>query len=144
MTLILSSSSCITINPSSPQLTPEPEPAPAAELAAPQLIYPKNGARDVNSCVIFAWRTAPNADTYTVEMSKYPEVSHDLLGTGYLYSDTGYLRLDEVAFFCLRDDLPNATQYYWRVTAISKDGKRAYSDIWTFVTCNPLPAPAPE
>jgi hypothetical protein len=92
--------------------------------AAAALITPSNGASDVSTTPSFAWNSATQAVTYTLQIDDQADFSspeHEITTAGTSYDLPGNQPLNE------------GTLYYWRVIAHNICGSTA-SAPFTFTT----------
>jgi hypothetical protein len=91
--------------------------------SAPTLSSPSNNATDINVPVTLQWNASNRAESYTVQVSKNPNMSSPVISqsgiTGTSYEVSG---LDYV------------TQYYWRVRAVNPAGNSSWSTTYNFTT----------
>jgi type IX secretion system substrate protein/fibronectin type III domain protein len=87
------------------------------------LSIPENEATKIEIAPTLEWKETPNAETYTIQISKDAEFEQILI------EQTGILVLNyDVA------DLENYTTYYWRVHGENYDKTGEWSEVWSFRT----------
>lgn len=90
----------------------------------PTLVEPINGTSNVSLTPNFIWNEAPQAQNYTIE------VSRDFGFTNLIASDTG---LTSPAW-SIATELATSTRYYWRVKASNPCGLNITSGVFSFTT----------
>jgi uncharacterized protein YjdB len=91
--------------------------------SAPQLESPINNATGVAKNPVLKWKTAANAQTYQLQVSKT--------------QDFGILAINADNLNSLQFSpqiLENNTSYFWRVRAKNSKGTSSWSSIWNFKT----------
>ena len=91
--------------------------------STPQLLYPGNSARNINTSPSVRWSDTPGAMIYTAEISE-----DSLFQTGYIFNNN----LTSTSWNL--NNLKNGTVYYWRVSAANSSGTSAYSQVFWFLT----------
>lgn len=89
---------------------------------APRLVAPANAAVDVAIPAVLAWLPSANAASYAVQFSATgqfngEEETFDALDTAHLL-----------------DELPEGTQFFWRVQGRNAFGESEWSESWSFTT----------
>ncbi|WP_340105580.1 T9SS type A sorting domain-containing protein [Rhodohalobacter sp. 8-1] len=109
--------------------TTEQEPTePPAKVT---LLTPEDGSVDVTTSPVYTWESIANAETYTLQISKFEDFSE-------LENDFTELRSTERII----RNYDFSTQYFWRVRAFNDGGAGEWSDVWTFTTMDePITVP---
>lgn len=89
----------------------------------PTLVSPNNKLTQVPENKTLRWNAPASSETYTLE------ISNDQNFTSTLFSDS---TLTTTSF--QPDFLQRATNYFWRVKAINRYGKSAWSEVFSFTT----------
>ncbi|MCL6260786.1 Ig-like domain-containing protein [Aquiflexum sp. TKW24L] len=109
--------------------TIKPIPVPAA----PNLVSPSNGAKDLSVSPRLQWNTVTGAKTYRVQISK--EINFATLSLDNAAVTSNSLQVS---------GLQDGVTYYWRVRATNESGSSSYSSVWSFQTkLAAIPPPAP-
>jgi hypothetical protein len=87
----------------------------------PQLTSPANHALDVALPVGLQWETAPNADTYGIQVAS-DEMFTTIVAEAEAISDTEFSV----------DDLNPGSTYFWRVRSYGNGETSDWSDVWDF------------
>lgn len=98
--------------------------------AVPQLESPVNSATGMATNSILKWKSAANAQTYQLQVSKT--------------QDFGTLITNAENLTSLQYTVQNLelnTQYFWRVRAKNSNGTSSWSSIWNFKTVTSLSIP---
>jgi predicted phage tail protein len=96
----------------------------------PQLESPVNSATGIATNSILKWKSAANAQTYQLQVSKTQDF-------GTLISNIENLTSLQHSV----QNLELNTQYFWRVRAKNSNGTSSWSSIWNFKTLASLPIP---
>lgn len=101
--------------------TTEQEPTdPPAKVT---LLTPEDESVDVTASPVYTWESIADAETYTLQVSKFDDFSK-------LENDFTELRTTERII----RNYDFSTQYFWRVRAFNDGGAGEWSDVWTFTT----------
>jgi uncharacterized protein YjdB len=98
--------------------------------AIPTLSSPADNSTGLATSLKLTWNAVPNANSYSIEVSKNPDFSSLVINRSSLTSN-------EFTASGLQEDSP----YYWRVRATNSAGSSPYSTVWTFRTIKPLVVP---
>jgi hypothetical protein len=98
-------------------------------LLSPELISPINGSVDLLLNVTFEWNGVENAVSYALEIANDNSFASPIFNQSDIIDTT--LILDESI-------LQGLVQYYWRVNARDAERISDWSDIWSFITEDPL------
>lgn len=104
-------------------LTAKGEGAPVV-IAAPQPVYPADGANDVANLATFEWSGTPGATSYDLQILRQMEGDSMSL----IIDSTG------VEGSSLKASLEGNTKYLWRVRAAVGDFKSQWTQLTSFVT----------
>jgi uncharacterized protein YjdB len=99
--------------------------------AIPTLSSPADNTTGLETSINLTWNPVPNAETYTIELSKNPDFSS-------LVVNNNSLKTNEFTVSGLQEE----TSYYWRVKATNSAGSSPYSSVWTLRTVKPIVVPA--
>ena len=97
------------------------------------LLLPVNGATNIPNSILFKWSNAyqPNFFRFQISTdSTFENIIHD-------YSDLSDTLINI-------DSLNYNTKYYWRIVTLSKDNNKYLSNIFWFITVNPVLISNPE
>lgn len=94
---------------------------------APDLLSPEDGAIEIPTSVRLEWAEAPDATSYSIQVSSKADFS-TLLVDEENFSEPSF----EVS--TLKED----TEYFWRVRAANEAGVSPFSDAFSFFTVEPL------
>lgn len=100
------------------------------QLAQPNLLAPANGENLLSRRPTFEWENVPGAASYNIQVS-----------TSNSFSTTVINAISSVPSYTHSADLNTNTLYYWRVNASGPNGSSPWSEIRSFRTPNPPPAP---
>ncbi|MCL6613377.1 MAG: hypothetical protein K6U03_01955, partial [Firmicutes bacterium] len=106
----------------------EAPPAPKEIPGSFTLVEPANLSMEVPLRPSFAWNAAPKAKSYTLQIARDEEFSQMVLEVPDLRTTS----------YKLPEELDEGRRYYWRVTAVGKDGStEAEGAPWWFATVGP-------
>lgn len=88
----------------------------------PVLLSPADGAIDMDSDQILTWNDDPNASSYEVHVSEFPDFSVLLIDSSVVFNSF------------LAQDLEYNTQYFWRIKTVNDCGESSYSAPFAFTT----------
>lgn len=97
--------------------------------AAPILVSPLDSSVGVSRNPLLDWNNVPNATSYRVMVSIYPDFLSTVVNTTVTTSQ-----------YTVSTALAYNTKYYWRVNATNSSGTGPWSVIWNFTTIPNLPA----
>ena len=86
------------------------------------LIAPPNTASDLDQTVDLVWNAAPNADSYTVQVSP----------TGAFAGEETITSATDTTMSL--SDLKDGAEYFWRVKGTNNSGDGDWSETWSFKT----------
>ena len=92
---------------------------------APNLIFPGNGAENIQLTLHLNWGDTYGAETYAVQVSVEEDFSNLLVDD---VSNSVWYELS---------DLDGQMTYYWRVKASNSHGESPWSEVWSFTTEDP-------
>jgi predicted nucleic acid-binding Zn-ribbon protein len=107
------------------------------DLNTPELLSPANGdtllARSDSNDLFFSWKSEPEAEAYTVQISGSRDMSNPII--------TQQTR-DNFFIYSPRENILQEGQYFWRISYKDHDGLAApVSASWAFTVNIPPPAP---
>ncbi|NLG84114.1 MAG: hypothetical protein GX493_05790 [Firmicutes bacterium] len=107
----------------------EAPPAPKEIPGSFTLVEPANLSMEVPLRPSFAWNAAPKAKSYTLQIARDEEFNQMVLEVPDLTTNS----------YKLPEELDEGRRYYWRVTAVGKDGstEEAEGAPWWFATIGP-------
>ena len=106
-------------------------------IVAPELLYPKAGAKEESLTPIFQWSAIAGANYYELV------VSADYAFGNPTILKTGQYSLPSTAWQS-NVNLDYSTTYYWRVRASGSGSEGVWSSVGAFTTASPPPEPASE
>ena len=93
------------------------------ELLPPQLVFPENGATDVDTSITFLWNKSKLAANYELQVSLTERF--DELAVNQSIAGETNLPVHELA---------QDSKYYWRVRASNNEQTSNWSEVWEFTT----------
>ena len=98
------------------------------KLAAPNLVFPVNGAKGVEQTSMFSWDDVEGALRYTIQISDDPEFDNIVIEQDSIDNKTVEI-----------SGLDPLTDYYWRVKAFNDENESEFSEAFMFTTVLPPP-----
>jgi hypothetical protein len=98
--------------------------APSAQLAAPALTAPEDGATDLSTSPLLKWQAVDGAAEYVVQVATDERFTNKVF-MGFLTDPQDQL-----------NGLSPGGRYYWRVQAYNSDATSPWSQVWSFATAS--------